>query len=209
MGCRHVWLVAGLFVGCATSGRIPVETVGDPSSARLVGGCGAAPEDLFPKYVLPFPEGGAHPLTQGNCGSASHDGRFSFSYDFRMPVGSPVIAARDGVVLALREGRPNGTRRIGDENYVFVAHADGEISRYIHVTTHGVLVERGDRVVRGDTIALSGNSGRSAFPHLHFDVSRGCVTERCVNVPSAFMNASPPIPWDLGDVVAAPFPGTS
>ena len=215
MGGRIGLLSVTVFLGCA-SGRVPPSDVSDRTDrggedagevtgadpSPLVGGCGPADDDLVPKYTLPFPAGDAYPLTQGNCGAASHDGRFAFSFDFRMPVGTPVVAARDGVVFALREGRPNGTRRIGDENYVFVRHEDGEISRYIHITTDGVLVERGERVARGDTIALSGNSGRSAFPHLHFDVARGCGAERCVTVPSAFLNASPPIPLELGEIRA-------
>lgn len=166
----------------------------EPSAALLVGGCGVAPIDLVPRYVLPFPSGGAHELTQGNCGGASHDGRFRYAFDFRMPVGTPLVAARDGVVLAVRDDRPDGTRRVGDENYVFVAHGDGEISRYIHLTRGGALVAPGDSVARGDTIALSGHSGRSVFPHLHFDVARGCSGEPCVTVPVAFLNANPPIP---------------
>jgi len=202
MGGRCGCITLILLFGCASSGRTHGPRVGPVAPARLVGGCGEAPPGLVAKYLLPFPEGETFPLTQGNCGSASHDGRFRFSFDFRMPVGTAVIAARDGVVYALRQGRPNGTRRVGDENYVFIEHADGEISRYIHLTTDGVLVDRGERVSRGDTIALSGNSGRSAFPHLHFDVSRGCGTESCVNVSAAFLNAKPAIPLKLGDVVA-------
>lgn len=225
MGGRFEWLALILFLGCASGGRTPGPRV-DPTAPteaaaagktstpsepaqRLVGGCGEAPPGLSPKYMLPFAEGQTYPLTQGNCGPVSHDGRFRFSFDFRMPVGTAVVAARDGIVYALREGRPNGTRRVGDENYVFVEHTDGEISRYIHITTDGVLVERGERVSRGDTIALSGNSGRSAFPHLHFDVSRGCGSEPCVNIPAAFLNSSPPIPFELGEVSAAESPTTS
>jgi len=195
-------LLAVALAGCASAPRPSAVAV----LPRLVGGCGEAPSALLPKYALPFPEGSAYSLTQGNCGRASHDGRFSFSFDFRMPIGTAVVAARDGVIYALREGNPNGTGRVGDENYVFVSHADGEISRYIHVTTNGVLVERGARVSRGDTIALSGHSGRSAFPHLHFDVSRGCGTARCVNVPAAFVNSEPPIPTALRDYLAARIP---
>ncbi len=114
-----------------------------------------------------------------------------------MPIGTPVVAARDGVVYALRADRPDGSRAVGDENYVFLEHDDGEISRYIHLTMGGVLVRRGNSVSRGDTIALSGNSGQSTFPHLHFDVARGCGVESCVTVPAAFVNATPAIPLEL------------
>jgi len=174
-----------------------------------VGGCGPAPAELRPKYVLPFPAGDTFSLTQGNCGPVSHDGRFRFAFDFRMPIGSPVIAARDGVVFAVRVGHRDGTHRSGDENYVFVEHDDGEISRYIHLTTDGALVERGQAVSQGDTIALSGNSGRSAFPHLHFDVARGCGTSACVTVSAAFLNVQPAIPLELKPYAAKPLRGKS
>jgi murein DD-endopeptidase MepM/ murein hydrolase activator NlpD len=56
------------------------------------------------------------------------------------------------------------------ENWVMVRHDDGTVARYIHLTQNGALVELGDRVVRGQAIGLSGNSGASTGPHLHFDV---------------------------------------
>jgi len=177
----------------------------DPEEAGrldLVGGCGMAPPDLEPRYLLPFPAGQEHTLTQGNCGAASHDGRFRYSFDFEMPIGTPVIAARDGVVETVRDDRPDGTRRLGDENFVIIRHGDGELSRYIHLARGGALVEEGDRVAAGDTIARSGDSGRSAFPHLHFDVSDRCGFNGCHTIPSAFLNADPPIPMTRGPVRA-------
>lgn len=162
--------------------------------APLAGGCGPAPAALEPLYSLPFTVGDGYTLTQGNCGGASHTGRFSYAFDFAMPVGTPVVAARDGIVFSLRADRPDGTGSVGDENFLIVEHPDGEFSRYIHLRRAGVLVQRGDAVRRGDTIALSGHSGRSAFPHLHFDVAEACRAGPCQTVPSAFTNADPPIP---------------
>jgi murein DD-endopeptidase MepM/ murein hydrolase activator NlpD len=174
-------------------------------AAQLLGGCGLAPLDLRPKYVLPFSVGSGYELAQGNCGPHSHDGRFNFGFDFRMPMRTPIIAAREGVVNAVRESKPDGTGRIGDENYVIIDHGDGEYSRYIHLTADGALVSRGERVARGDTIALSGNSGRSAFPHLHFDVVDGCTNGVCWTIPAAFLNSDPPIPTHRGLYTARHF----
>ncbi len=202
---RAQFLMAALAVaGCAGSRPAPV-TPGAPA-ATLVGGCGPAPHDLVPKYVLPFAVGESHRLTQGNCGDASHDGRFRYAFDFRMPPGTPVIAAREGIVSAVRGHMPDGTGRVGDENYVFIEHADGETSRYIHLRRAGVWVSRGARVARGDTIGLSGNSGRSAFPHLHFDVVGACGGGRCETLPVAFLNSGAPIPTELGVYRAGSFP---
>lgn len=157
---------------------------------------------LTPKYLLPFPPGAAHELTQGNCGSESHGGRFRYAFDFRMPMGSPVIAARPGVVVTVRDRSPDGTRRVGDENFLIIEHDDGELSRYIHLRQNGVLVAEGERVAAGDTVALSGDSGRSAFPHLHFDVADRCGVDGCRSTPAAFLNADPPIPAERALVAA-------
>jgi murein DD-endopeptidase MepM/ murein hydrolase activator NlpD len=180
-------LAVSLSAGCATGGpRGPLPP------GVLVGGCGPA-RGLTPLYFLPFAPGESFELTQGNCGDVSHGGRFSYSFDFRMPVGTPVLAARDGIVRTVRDDSPDGTRRVGDENLVFIWHEGGQISRYIHLKQHGVRVWVGQRVSAGDTIALSGNSGQSAFPHLHFDVADRC-RGGCRTTPAAFLNADPPIP---------------
>lgn len=152
--------------------------------------------------MLPFPVGHTYELTQGNCGEPSHDGRFRYSFDFRMPPGTPVVAARDGIVHTVRDDRPDGTRRVGDENFVFVWHEGNVLSRYIHLRQGGALVWVGKRVSAGDTIGYSGNSGRSAFPHLHFDVADRCGSDGCRTTAAAFRNAEPPIPTLRGPVTA-------
>lgn len=195
--------ICAAFLGCSSGGLSPPS---DPSPTEpLVGGCGEAP-GLAPRYVLPFPPGEAYELTQGNCGEESHGGRFRYAFDFRMPIGTPVIAARSGFVVTARDGNPDGTRRVGDENMLIIEHPDGELSRYIHLRQHGVLVEEGDRVAAGDTVARSGNSGRSAFPHLHFDIVDRCGADGCRTTPAAFLNAEPPIPISRDRIEALPLP---
>jgi len=157
---------------------------------------------LMALYILPFPAGETHSLTQGNCGAESHSGRFRYAFDFRMPPGTPVVAARDGAVVVVRDDRPDDTGRIGDENLVMIEHADGQLSRYIHLVQHGARVLEGDQVAAGDTIGLSGNSGRSVFPHLHFDVADHCDRAGCRTIPAAFRNADPAVPTGRGPVKA-------
>ncbi|MEN8145852.1 MAG: M23 family metallopeptidase [Gemmatimonadota bacterium] len=194
--------LAILCSGCASGAPEGGAEAGRPASTTtLVGGCGPAP-GLETLYVLPFGIGQAFELTQGNCAGTSHSGRFQYSFDFRLPMGTPVLAARAGRVVTVRSNRPDGTNRTGDENFVIVRHEDGLFSRYIHLRQGSARVAEGDRVSVRDTLALSGNSGRSRFPHLHFDVARGCTTGRCVTVPSAFSNAVPPIPRERTPVVA-------
>ncbi|MEH0873251.1 murein DD-endopeptidase MepM [Pectobacterium cacticida] len=80
--------------------------------------------------------------------------------DFAMPIGSPVLAVGDGeVVIAKRSGTAG--------NYVAIRHGRQYTTRYMHM--HRILVKPGQKVKRGDRIGLSGNSGRSTGPHLHYE----------------------------------------
>ena len=81
--------------------------------------------------------------------------------DFVAPIGTQVRATADGRVL--RSGRAGAYGEM-----VEVAHADGFVSRYAHLSR--IHVHEGDRVERGQLIGLLGNTGRSTGPHLHYEV---------------------------------------
>ena len=147
----------------------------------------AAPDDS--SYVLPFPVGVGRQLIQGNNGPWGHTGPIAFAFDFVMPIGSPVTAARGGEVVKIEKRFRDGTKVPGEENYIFIRHADGTFGRYYHLTFGGALVDSGARVKRGDLIGRSGTSGASAGPHLHFDVTRECATWGCQTIPIVFRNA--------------------
>lgn len=83
--------------------------------------------------------------------------------DIASSMGSPVLAVGDGVVSHSGE-------RAGYGLLVEVTHESGLITRYAH--TSATLVKVGDRVKKGQSIALVGSSGRSTGPHLHFEVVR-------------------------------------
>ena len=83
--------------------------------------------------------------------------------DIASHMGSPVLAVGDGVVSHSGE-------RAGYGLLVEVTHESGLITRYAH--TSATLVKVGDRVKKGQSIALVGTSGRSTGPHLHFEVVR-------------------------------------
>lgn len=59
---------------------------------------------------------------------------------------------------------------MSDGNYISVQHSDGSVAHYRHLKKDGVLVKEGDEVAKGQKIGYSGNTGYSAFPHLHFEV---------------------------------------
>lgn len=92
-------------------------------------------------------------------------GRYIFhrGVDFRAPPGSPIRAARDGVVVFA--GWKGGYGRMID-----VRHADGSVSRYAHASR--LDVRSGTRVAKGQTIGRVGSSGTTTGPHLHFEIRR-------------------------------------
>ncbi len=87
-----------------------------------------------------------------------------------MPIGAQIAAAREGVVVAVEERYADGNGVNGHENYVDILHDDGSEGQYVHLTHNGALVAEGETVIRGQVIALSGNTGNSSAPHLHFHV---------------------------------------
>lgn len=122
-------------------------------------------------YALPFPKGKSYFLIQGYNSWFSHKGRLGL--DFKMKLGSEIAAAREGIVVGLQEDFTNGgvhRKFYRKSNYVVVRHADGTQAFYGHLKHQGVLVNVGDSVRTGQVIALSGSTGYSALPHLHFMV---------------------------------------
>jgi murein DD-endopeptidase MepM/ murein hydrolase activator NlpD len=124
-------------------------------------------------YVLPFEKGQSHQVIQSYNGHLTHRGPNRYAVDFAMSEGTTVCAAREGIVVDLKESSTTGGRDkklTNQSNYVSIAHADGTIGEYHHLKHDGVLVEVGQRVTAGQPIALSGNTGYSTSPHLHFGV---------------------------------------
>ena len=124
-------------------------------------------------YVLPFEKGRSFRVTQSYGGRLTHRDHDKYAVDFGMPEGTKVCAARDGVVVDLMESSEVGgpDKKYKDEaNFVSIAHDDGTIGEYLHLKRDGVLVDIGDKVEAGQPIALSGNTGYSTVPHVHFGV---------------------------------------
>lgn len=92
--------------------------------------------------------------------------------DFRAAVGTSVIAANDGVVVIAKDRYYAG-------GSVVIDHGEGIYTQYYHLSALNVKV--GQSVKKGDTIALSGASGRVSGPHLHFGVIVGGVQVNPIN----------------------------
>jgi len=127
------------------------------------------------EYRLPFPEGEVHAVFQGNEEAPTHNTQQDkYAWDFSpLAEGSPVCASADGVVIGVCEKNVGPTGSYDDNNFVHVKHADGRVSEYLHLVKDGALVEIGEEVLAGDLIALSGNTGLSKSPHLHYGLQSG------------------------------------
>jgi len=110
-----------------------------------------------PKTVLPV----TGQLTTCFC---QRWGTMHYGLDLAAPLGTPIFAASDGVVL--RAGSASGYG-----NAVYIQDADGNVHIYGHMRYYDVSA--GDLVHAGDQIAKVGNEGQSTGPHLHYEIHRG------------------------------------
>lgn len=126
-------------------------------------------------YRLPFKAGKTFTVLQGFHGQFSHRGSNEYAVDFDCPVATPVLAARPGIVVASNaaaqgSGTTSEFLEYRRTNFVLILHDDGTLGEYMHLSPSGVSVSAGQRVERGDELGLSGNTGYSSTPHLHFQV---------------------------------------
>ena len=144
-------------------------------------------------YVLPFQHGTKHLLSQGYHGKFSHSepGR-EYAIDFTMPENTGIIAARAGTVVTVRtdSNRGGSNKSFEDDgNYITILHNDGSLAEYVHLIRGGAFVRPGQIVEAGDKIGLSGNTGRSTGPHLHFHVGVPTASGKLRTLPTRFLSA--------------------
>lgn len=124
-------------------------------------------------YRLPYASDESYLVLQGYGSKLSHQGAEYFTVDFKMREGTHVHAAREGIVVLVEASHDGGcwSPECADlANYIVVLHPDGTTGEYFHILKDGALVVPGQHVARGQLIALSGNTGYSTTPHLHFGV---------------------------------------
>lgn len=134
---------------------------------------GIIKDDTSFVYHLPFEKAKKHLLVQGYFSSYSHKNRAAL--DFKMKRGTTICAAREGVVVRVKEDGNKGGwnkkyRPYG--NVIVIQHADGSRAGYWHLQFNGAMVNIGDTVKQDQPIGLSGKTGYTLFPHLHFLVWR-------------------------------------
>ncbi len=140
------------------------------AEVRNLKGGRVKPDNSF-IYSLPFAEGCKFLLIQAYNSKMSH--RHELSLDFKMKKGSKLCAARAGVVTATKEDSDVGGLKdeyLSEGNHIIIKHNDGSEAMYWHLKKDGVIVNVGDTILQGQHIGYSGNTGYTAFPHLHFQV---------------------------------------
>ncbi len=176
-----VWLrpAGGARVATVPSRLLPATlptawTAAMSRSDVLIGPVDPDHDDAY-SYRLPYADDVSYPVIQGYGAKLSHHGAEQFTLDFGMPVGTPVYAAREGVVVLLEDSHEGGCAREDCgrlANFIVLLHSDGTTGEYFHLERGSAQVRYGEPVRRGQLLALSGNTGFSTAPHLHFGVYR-------------------------------------
>jgi murein DD-endopeptidase MepM/ murein hydrolase activator NlpD len=142
-------------------------------------------------YLLPYAGGRSYRVIQGYGSNFSHTGREAYTVDFYMKEGTSVHAARAGVIARIEESHSIGCweRHCGAyANFIVVVHDDDTTGEYYHLQKDGVLVEQGQMVSAGQLIGLSGNTGHTTMPHLHFGVYRAIANGREQSIPVRYIS---------------------
>lgn len=126
-----------------------------------------------PSFSLPYEPGTAFLVGQGYFEFPTHEN--AYAIDWIMPEETPIVAAGDGTVVeAVDSFSKSGLTEDmkSKSNYVVIEHPNGTRSHYFHLAQNGVKVKIGQKVKEGEVIALSGNTGFSSTPHLHFFIDK-------------------------------------
>jgi len=125
-------------------------------------------------YAWPFPPNAKAQVSQGPGGPTHHDAGSRYAVDLSVPEGTPVLAARAGTVVFLEsryfESGMDRAKYLDRANQVRILHDDGSMASYGHLYPKSIDLVPGQRVEVGQQIGLSGNTGYSTGPHLHFVV---------------------------------------
>jgi urea transporter len=148
----------------------------------------------FGWFQIKLPFLGEWYISQGQNDEFTHEGEWADAWDFIITdrdsaqyqndgnslkdyycFGQNVIAPADGSVVVAEDGiednlvgEVNTTKNWG--NTVIIKHAEGLFSKLSHLQKGSVSVKVGDNVRYGQVIGMAGSSGRSPFPHLHFQI---------------------------------------
>lgn len=137
------------------------------------------------KYSIPFKDN----IIRVEAPAHKTEHHLKFCMDFLLPVGTPIVVARSGTVIACQDRYKRSYKSpkfAGRRNFIIIRHTSRETSIYVHLKHRSIKVKKGQKVRRGQVIALSGQVGFATYPHLHFGVYRG-------------------VPWKGGVSIKVPF----
>jgi len=144
-------------------------------------------------YRAPFAAGSTYMISQAYPQAYTHTTPDSkYAVDIALPDGTPVYAARDGLVINVRHDAFRGgasAAMMDQANMVEVLHDDGTIALYGHLHWDSIRVHIGQQVSRGESLGNSGSTGFSTGPHLHFVVVRNAGST-AVSEPVEFAGPS-------------------
>jgi len=126
-------------------------------------GCKTRQHDDKVIYDLPYPRGQKYKVIQSDHGIKSHSDELDYAYDWQMPEGSPVHAARSGTVIDTFDRLAEWDEK-APSSYVYVSHSDGTVGQYRNLKYKGCVVKKGQKINKGDLLGLSRE-------FLHFHVS--------------------------------------
>jgi murein DD-endopeptidase MepM/ murein hydrolase activator NlpD len=128
------------------------------------------------KVAYPFPKGKKYKIIQGYNGKFSHNDIYSqYAIDFELKIGDSIASVDSGYIVGIIEDyKDYGTSKKWLENdksnYITIYHPhSGIYSQYVHLDHKGSLVKLGDFVEKGQIIGISGMTGFTTTPHLHFN----------------------------------------
>lgn len=173
-------LLFSICLACCAHAQLSNASVMDLKSGRLV-------RDSSHVYSLPYEAGKSYFLIQAYNSKLSHQNELAL--DFKMKPGTPICAARGGIVTSTKKDSDRGGMKdeyFSDGNHIIIHHADGTSAYYWHLQKDGVFVNVGDTIQQGQVIGKSGNTGYSAFPHLHFEVTGTDASGNYRQLPTRF-----------------------
>ena len=143
-------------------------------------------EIIKEKFSLPFPKNRSYKIIQGYNGSHSHNTDYSrYAIDFSLKINDTVCSAADGYVVGVIKDYELAGRTedwVDYSNYITIYHPkSGLFTQYVHLIKNGSFVKVGDTVIKGQPIGLSGMTGYTTVPHLHFSVLKPDKTGDCIN----------------------------
>ncbi len=154
LGCREVNAIITYENGTEVARKMAHQTILESSTPAVV----ERGTKIPPTYIKPLAGG------RFSSGFGKRWGRMHKGVDWACGVGTNVYASSAGTV-------ENAGWMSGYGYCVLISHPDGRMTRYAHNSK--LLVTAGQKVSQGEIIALSGNTGRSTGPHVHFEIYIG------------------------------------